>query len=263
MRKKIGLLVFIIVVIINLQFTSARSHNQQRIAQTNSCIACHSLTFSPVELGNRYLQWHYSAHKDKAVGCDQCHGGNPSAIGKIKSHEGVLPATELKSRINQWNLPETCGACHQPVVKLFVGSTHYQRLQSSGTGPSCNTCHSHMATAVIYSPSELANLCASCHSTINGVAPTRVDIPRRAKAVMASLQRTDYMVSWANLLLEKAKERKLKVKTEQQEMDAVNASWKAAQDQWHTFELEMVGDQFDLIFMKAKVVKDRLSMRLD
>ncbi len=264
MWKKLCLLTFLTFILINLSFISAQSKNQSReaVAQTNSCITCHSTTFSPVELGNHYLQWHFSAHKEKNVGCDQCHGGNPSAIGKIKSHEGVLPAADLKSRINQWNLPETCGACHQTIAKSFTTSTHFQRLKSSETGPSCSTCHSHMARDVIFSPGAIANLCASCHATINGVAPTRLDIPKRAKEVMNSLQRTDYMVSWANLLLEKAKERRLNVKVEQQEMNSVNTSYKATQSQWHSFEMETVGEKFDLIFLKAKSVKERLLVKL-
>ncbi len=265
MWKKICLLVFLTFVTINLLFTSSQSQNRHReaIAQTNSCVACHSTTFTPVELGNRYLQWRFSAHQDKHVGCDKCHGGNPSAIGKLQSHEGILPAVDLKSRINQWNLPETCSACHEAVVKPFVNSAHYQRLKSSGTGPSCTTCHSHMAAGVIYSPDELSNLCSSCHATINGVAPTRLDIAKRAKEVMSSLQRADYLVSWANLLLEKAKERKLNVKLEQQEMIAVNDLMKATLAEWHSFELESVDQKFDLIFLKAKAVKERLAMRLN
>jgi nitrate/TMAO reductase-like tetraheme cytochrome c subunit len=265
MWKKLSLIVILMVVFINLSFTSARTLSQQSVAkaQSNSCIACHSTTLTPTELGNRFFQWHFSAHSEKGVSCDQCHGGNPSAIGKEKSHEGILPPGDLKSRLNQWNLPETCGTCHQPIVKSFVTSTHYQKLKVSETGPSCTACHSHMARGVIYSPGALANLCASCHSTIDGVAPTRLDIPQRAKAVMETLQRTDYMVSWANLLLEKARERKLQVKPEQQEMTLVNDSLKAAQNQWHTFELESVGEKFDLIFLKAKSLKERLTRKLD
>ena len=36
-----------------------------------------------------------------------------------------------------------------------------------------------------------------------------------------------------------------------------------AQNQWHTFELEAVGEQYELIFIKAKSVKDRLTLKLD
>jgi hypothetical protein len=49
----------------------------------------------------------------------------------------------------------------------------------------------------------------------------------------------------------------------QQEMIAVNALMKATLAEWHSFELESVDQKFDLIFLKAKAVKERLAMRLN
>ncbi|MEW6131270.1 MAG: cytochrome c3 family protein [Acidobacteriota bacterium] len=263
MLKQLCVLTFAILILINLPFTSAAPLKLKTDSNlnANSCIACHSTTFSPTELGNKYLEWHFSAHKDKGVSCDQCHGGNPKAMGKEKSHEGMLPAQELTSKINQWNQPETCGKCHRSTVKAFVESKHYQRLKSSETGPSCATCHGHMGASVIYSPSEIANLCASCHSTINGVSPTRLDISKRARSVMESLQRTDYLVSWANLLLMRAKERKQSVSAEQEEMKTINSAMKAALDEWHSFDLNSVGDRYDVIFDQARILKERLAKK--
>lgn len=263
MLKPLCLLFFSLLMFITFPNTSASPLllDVTTQANSNSCIACHSTTFSPTEMGNKYLEWHFSAHKEKGVGCDQCHGGNPKAIGKDQSHEGMLPAKALSSKINQWNQPETCGKCHQTTVKAFVDSKHYQRLKSSETGPSCSTCHGHMGSSIIYSPMEIANLCASCHATVNGISPTRLDISKRARSVMESLQRSDYMISWANLLLVRAKEQKHSVRAEQEEMNEVNRSMKRALDQWHTFDLDRVGDRYDVLFDQARLIKDRLAKK--
>lgn len=228
----------------------------------NSCVACHANELSSSNLSNRYLQWHLSVHKDEAVSCDKCHGGDPGTRNKEKSHTGVLPTADPKSKVNPANLVETCKACHTDVAAAFVGSTHAMKLKDSGIGPSCNTCHEHMASAVITSPPEGAALCAHCHADSGSTLPMRADIPVRAQEGMEAIERANGMVVWAQGLLDAAKERKVNVAAEEQDMIAVDDLLKKSKVAWHTFTLKDVKENADASFEKGVQVKDRLRKKL-
>src|SRR5262245_44433592 len=47
------------------------------VLRDNNCVNCHAKLSSPLRLTSRYAEWHMSTHKEKAVGCDKCHGGDP------------------------------------------------------------------------------------------------------------------------------------------------------------------------------------------
>src|SRR5205085_12268217 len=204
--------------------------------QENTCVACHSSLSEPLALSARYYDWELSRHQTKGVTCDKCHGGDPTTSDRIKTHFGMRPAQDKQSRLHYKNLPETCGTCHQNIVSTFVQSKHYQGIKGLGLGASCNTCHAHMATQVIYSPSETANLCARCHDTLNFLEP-RPEIPVKAGETMTALQRANAVVLWANLLLAQGQQRGLTFDAERGELKAVQEKLNAAKVNWHTFEL--------------------------
>jgi hypothetical protein len=261
MLKKICLVLF--VSLTATHFIPARSSSFQSDAlASNTCVSCHASALTPAEMSNRYVEWHASAHRRGGVGCEKCHGGDPTAKDKERSHRGMLPAEELESKLHQWNLAETCGSCHKQVVKSFVDSTHHQRLKNAGFGPSCNTCHAHMASAVIYSSVELARMCAHCHDTINGMIPRRPDIPQRAKESLEAIKRADYMVEWARGLIEEGLRRKIDVAAQQNDMKSINAAIGEVKSDWHTFEVQRVRARADLVFDKAKEVKDQMMKKL-
>jgi cytochrome c peroxidase len=122
------------------------------------------------------------------------------------SSSGVLRAAFPQSGLNPKNLPATCGSCHQEVISAFTGSKHYQKLQESGTGPSCTTCHHHMATSVITWPPEASALCANCHNESGGPAANYLDAPEKAGDVIAAFSRADEVIDWTYFLI--AEERK-------------------------------------------------------
>ena len=43
----------------------------------NNCVNCHARLSTPLRLTSRYAEWRLSTHKEKAIGCDKCHGGDP------------------------------------------------------------------------------------------------------------------------------------------------------------------------------------------
>ncbi len=229
--------------------------------KNNNCVSCHSRLLEPLRVGNRYLEWQFSRHQEKGASCEKCHGGDPSAKDKQKAHAGVSPASDQQSRLHWKNQPETCGACHQNVASAFVESAHYKLLNGIGLGPSCNTCHAHMATRAPYSPVDTANLCSRCHNSINSLKPSP-EIPARAKETMMALQRADYVIRWARLLLDNGRRRNLSLNEETNEFMTAEDMLREARVRWHTFELENVRKQADEAFIKGTKVKDGLRKRL-
>lgn len=229
--------------------------------KNNNCVNCHSQLLEPLGVSNRYLEWQLSSHEERGVSCDKCHGGEPSAKDKEKAHAGVLRPSNPQSRLHWKNQPETCNACHQNFVSSFVQSAHYQRLKGLGLGPSCNTCHAHMATKVIYSPTETANLCAQCHDSVNFIQP-RPEIPAQAKETMMALQRADAVINWAQLLLAEGRRRNWPLGAEENELKLAENLLGEARVKWHAFDLTSVRKQADEAYFKGAKVKEALRKRL-
>ncbi|MCI0392783.1 MAG: cytochrome c3 family protein [Acidobacteria bacterium] len=234
---------------------------KESLYQGNNCVSCHSALNEPLRVSMRYYEWRMTPHQEKGVGCEKCHGGDATTADIKKAHAGVLRSSDSQSRLHHKNQPETCGSCHQSVVNAFVRSNHYQKLKGVGMGPSCNTCHAHMATQVIYSAKETANLCAYCHNADNFIIP-RPDIPRRANDTILAIQRARSVINWANLLLTHGQRSGLSVDAERGDLKHAQETLRDAQVNWHTFNLEAVQKQADDSFHAATKVRDDLRKRL-
>jgi cytochrome c554/c'-like protein len=229
--------------------------------KNNNCVNCHSRQLEPLRIGNRYLEWQFSQHRDKGASCEKCHGGDSSATDKQKAHAGMSPASDQRSSLHWKNQPKTCGACHIFVASAFIESAHYKRLNGIGLGPSCNTCHAHMAKQVIYSPIETAKLCSRCHNSINSLEPSP-EISARANETMMALQRADYVIRWARLLLENGRRMNLSLNEEADEFKTAEDTLREARVKWHTFDLDTVRKQADEAFLKGTKVRDKLRKKL-
>src|SRR5579859_7907633 len=135
-----------------------------------TCGACHSQKFV-MEDGGQSAQmvasYQQSVHghavaagSEKAAVCTDCHG----------THE-ILDAKDAKSPIFKFNVPLTCGKCHDTISKDFQQSIHGQAIaKANWQAPVCTDCHgihsikSHLDPT---SPVNAANLaqatCARCH----------------------------------------------------------------------------------------------------
>ena len=113
-----------------------------------------------------------AAGNDKAAICGDCHG--------VHDAENTQSST---SRINRWNLADTCGKCHTEVAAAFKNSAHGQSVaRGSAESPTCTTCHGghHIyPTQDPRSPVSQANLaehaCANCHNSVT--IGDKYDIP--------------------------------------------------------------------------------------
>jgi hypothetical protein len=228
----------------------------------NECVWCHSRLSSPLKQTSRYAEWHISAHKLGGVSCDRCHGGNPAERDARRAHQAIRPASDPESRLHPKNLARTCQECHQPYVNAFVESRHYQKLKEAGVGPSCNTCHGHMASEVIYTPEQTATMCASCHDSTASSLPRQPEIGEQAAATMQAIRRASMVTAWADRLLEEAQKRQLATQGDADELEAARRSLTEAKAGFHTFAPEPVRRHADAAYQQGSQLKDALRQKL-
>ena len=152
------------------------SDPKSRVHHTNipaTCGACHGVKFVMGDRGQGaqlVASYEQSVHGhlvaagwEKAAVCTDCHG----------THE-ILDAKDAKSPIFKFNVPATCGQCHNSISKEFQQSIHGQAIaQGNWQAPVCTDCHgihSIKAHNDPNSPVSVQNLarltCARCHEGV-------------------------------------------------------------------------------------------------
>jgi len=126
-------------------------------------VARHKIPFArPVEAYRRSVHGRaVESGNEAAPSCSDCH----------ESH-GILAARDPRSRINHWNVPETCGACHTEIRSAYQASVHGQAVQRGvREAPVCTDCHGEHTILAPSEPESLVNparvssvTCGRCHS---------------------------------------------------------------------------------------------------
>jgi cytochrome b subunit of formate dehydrogenase len=171
------------------------SDPKSRVHHSNipaTCGACHSQKFVMEKSGLRVqtvASYEQSVHghavangSEKAAVCTDCHG----------THE-ILDAKDSKSPIFKFNVPMTCGKCHEQISKEFQQSIHGQAIgKANWQAPVCTDCHGiHSITAHNdpNSPVSAQNVaqatCARCHEGVRLSKEFGVE-GRRATTYLAS-----------------------------------------------------------------------------
>lgn len=94
--------------------------------------------------------------------CSDCHGAHDE-----------LKASAPGSKVNKFNLVETCGNCHVDISEQFVGSIHGEALEDGvDDAPTCTDCHSEHGIVGTEDPdAPVASLnvseavCRPCHES--------------------------------------------------------------------------------------------------
>jgi cytochrome b subunit of formate dehydrogenase len=152
------------------------SDPKSRVHHSNipaTCGACHSQKFVMDKSGlsvQTVASYEQSVHghavangSEKAAVCTDCHG----------THE-ILDAKDSKSPIFKFNVPVTCGKCHEQISKEFQQSIHGQAIaKANWQAPVCTDCHGiHSIKAISdpNSPVSAQNIaqatCARCHEGV-------------------------------------------------------------------------------------------------
>jgi predicted CXXCH cytochrome family protein len=141
------------------------------------CARCHSdaafmRPFNPAIRTDQLNQYQTSIHgKRLAAGdtkvavCTDCHGVH-----------GILPATNIQSRVHPVRVAETCGRCHADAehmkgykiptdqLALYRESVHGELLlkRQDLAAPTCNKCHGNHG-AFPPEVTSIAGVCGQCH----------------------------------------------------------------------------------------------------
>lgn len=131
-------------------------------AQSSRCADCH--LSNPNTPGQAHVSdWDRSPHGRNNVGCERCHGGDPTTVEVFRAHREIIGPPNAKSPLHARNIPTTCGACHVGPFVAFQDSRHYELLESGDLrGPTCVTCHGDTDGRVL-SARALESRCNSCH----------------------------------------------------------------------------------------------------
>jgi cytochrome b subunit of formate dehydrogenase len=152
------------------------SDPKSRVHHSNipaTCGSCHSQKFV-MEDGGQSAQmvasYEQSVHghavaagSEKAAVCTDCHG----------AHD-ILDAKDSKSPIFKFNVPQTCGKCHDSISKEFLQSIHGQAItQGNWQAPVCTDCHgihsikSHLdPNSAVFAQNLARVTCARCHEGV-------------------------------------------------------------------------------------------------
>lgn len=151
----------------------------------NRCADCHFANPVP-SMSNHVTDWDLSAHSRNRVGCDGCHGGNPSSFEANVAHRGVITPANRTSPVSRFNVVQTCGTCHTGPFVAFQKSQHFAMLQKGDTQvPTCVTCHQEVGARLL-APKSLEGQCASCHGP--GKAAPRAGRPALARQMMEGVR---------------------------------------------------------------------------
>ncbi len=197
----------------------------------NACVNCHSKLPGSSFVGIKSHDWKGSIHQKHGITCDKCHGGNPAAADKNEAHTGVLSSSNPQSRVYYKNIPSTCGSCHGAEFYKFTQSYHFKKLEATGKGPNCVTCHGSMVTSVL-NPEDIANVCVRCHNKRIGIFPY---IPQKAKAVLLLLRQGKALLAADKELYKPAKG-----SAEASYLQDAQSSLYSAKLQWHKFDLDAI-----------------------
>lgn len=138
-----------------------------------TCGRCHGQKFVMDGTGHSaqpFFSYQESVHgralasgKEGAAVCSDCHG----------THE-ILSGNNPKSPIFKFNVPGTCGKCHQKAATEFAQSIHGQSIaRGNDEAPVCTDCHgihsikTHLDPNSPVSALNLAKVtCARCHEGV-------------------------------------------------------------------------------------------------
>jgi len=157
-----------------------------------TCGACHGLKFVMQSGGlttQPFVAYQESVHgRGIAAGimrsavCTDCHG----------THE-ILSAMDSKSPIFKFNVPTTCGKCHEAVQKQFATSIHGEAIaRGDWQAPVCTDCHGIHGIKSKGDPNSAVSAqnlaqatCARCHESVRLSQEFGFD-PGKARTYLAS-----------------------------------------------------------------------------
>ncbi len=245
---------FVLVATVWLAVAIGSDARAQGLAQSR-CADCHFAnpgSVSPSHLSD----WDTGAHGRRDVGCETCHGGDPTSFETFVAHRDIVSRANPASPVRRSNLPRTCGSCHAGPLVQFQKSKHYELLRAGDRDvPTCTTCHGE-AAGVRLSPKALGAQCAQCHGA-GKIAP-HPEFPANGRIALEGLRETRQLLREARSAIRRVKDptrqSALEQEARQAEVPIVEATEAA-----HQFVYDRLEERLDTARTRLSVLFDRLT----
>ena len=218
------------------------------------CADCHLVR--PDAPGGRHVSdWDRSAHARNGVGCDSCHGGNPTTFDPFQAHQGILHYSNPASPVARANLAGTCGRCHAGPFVAFQKSRHYELVRGGDRdAPTCTTCHDEVG-AFLPSPKQIEGRCAGCHGA-SKVAP-RVESAAQARSMLEGIRDARVLLKEAKSFIrridDKSRRARLEAAAEQAAIPLIQAA-----DAGHAFVFDDLQERLTVARQRIAALYEEL-----
>ncbi|MFN8176716.1 MAG: cytochrome b/b6 domain-containing protein [bacterium] len=147
----------------NLPDTCGKCHRDTNLAKAHDIQLKHPVEVYEASVHGRAT---LKGGVDFAATCNDCHSTGGTA------HQ-ILGPGDSRSTINHFNIPKTCGRCHQAIEQEYLEGIHGQLTVRGETDtPVCTTCHGEHGILppsdprARVSPTQVAEAtCAPCHES--------------------------------------------------------------------------------------------------
>ena len=225
-------------------------------AQESRCADCHFANPQSDPNPQHLSDWESSAHGRNNVGCEKCHGGDPSSFESFLAHRGVLTSHNPASRTHRTNLPETCGGCHPGPFVAFQKSRHYQLLrEGKDDGPTCSTCHGAVAARLL-SARGLEKRCERCHGP-EGRYP-QPEVAVQGKVLLAEVSNVRALLRQASEQIRRIED-EARRKTFQESYDQAEVPLVEAVDSAHAFVFDQMRERLRTARERAETLLNALA----
>jgi Cytochrome c554 and c-prime len=219
------------------------------------CADCHFA--NPRSVSRWHLsEWDHSAHGRANVGCEKCHGGDPTTFESFLAHQGMLSPPNPASPVNRVNLPRTCGGCHPGPFAAFQKSKHFELLREGHLDtPTCTTCHGNVG-AYLLSPKALYSECSSCHAA-GKVAP-RGDFPAEGRISLVAIREVRASLHEAKTMIQRIKDKDRRARLEAEWNDAQTPLLEAVHAA-HMFVFDQMQDRLGMARKRVEMLMEQLA----
>ena len=240
------------LVVVALVLLAAPARAQQG---RSLCADCHFANLggpSPRHLAD----WDSSPHGRNGIGCERCHGGNPTTVESFPAHQAIVRGGGAESPVNRRNLPRTCGGCHAGPFTQFQSSKHFELLRNGDKdAPTCSTCHGEVA-ANLLSPKGLENQCNVCHGRDKEHA--RPEYAANARLLLTQVGDTRILLNYVKPLIARVKDEKLRASLENDYSQA-QVPLNQAVHAGHSFVFENMEVRLSVALRRAEAINDRVA----
>jgi hypothetical protein len=242
------------VLAIGAFLLSASAAAAQGLAQSR-CADCHFANPGATS-GWHLSEWDSGPHGRRSVGCEKCHGGDPTSFEPFVAHQGILSPPNPASPVRASNQPGTCGTCHVGPFANFRKSKHYELLRAGDRDvPTCATCHGE-AAGVRLSPRALESRCAQCHGA-RKVAP-HPEFAANGRLALEGLRETRQALRDARRAIERVKDPARRKALEEDARNAEAPIIEATQA-GHAFVYDQLEERLETARARLSALLERLA----